>query len=156
MHTIYYSVLYYVNHKSTTKQINIYIKLYSPNEHWHNLTNKSMYVYGRLPERLAKVQKCFLPPSCDTQISQCFITRMTQTNSDSEPIPNVPRNWWNSVPNRFRRNFYIPFRTVPKFESQFRRPLVFCLIWFTFRFVFLLIIIWQLLHIHSRSFIFTR
>ena len=137
-----FQYLYFTNMSTTSPQKNkqiVFAKWALPQSNLY----KSMSVYGRLPERLAKVQKCFLPASGKAQISQCFITRMTQTNSDSEPIPNVPRNWWNSVPNRFRRNFYIPFRTVPKFESQFRRPLF-------------LINLDNLCHVHSQLYFFLK
>lgn len=35
-----------------------------------------------------------------------FVLQMAQTNSDSEPIPKVSQNWWNSEPNRFWRIFF--------------------------------------------------
>ena len=56
--------------------------------------------------------------ACSTPISQYFVTRMTQTNLDSEPIPNCS-------PNFVARNFDILFRTIPNFERQFHRPLTF-------------------------------
>ena len=44
--------------------------------------------------------------------------------TDSERSAELIKFRTEPIPNRFRRNFYIPFRTVPKFESQFRRPLL--------------------------------
>ena len=64
---------------------------------------------------------------CSTHILHCFVTSMTQTNLDSEPIPKpchmefrtelIPKNFWHSIPNRTELQKAIPQTSIRKYKQ---------------------------------------